>query len=335
MSGIGKTTLAAKLVEQIKDKFDYVIWRSLRSAPPLELLQQNLRKFLLSYPPYSLFGNRHQSRSQPRNHDSISELIELLRKSRCLVILDDVEMLFSSGKLAGSYRSGYEDYGCLFKQVAELSHQSCFLLISSEAPKEISVGTRRAVSVESIQQNIYSYDSPLFKGGGGGSCHSLQLNGLSLAAARELFSQQGLIPDENWDKLIEQYQGNPLWLKIVSTTIADLFGGNVGQLLEYDPLFLPEDVKCRLQQECDRLSDLEKQVISILAAESQPVSLTKLRDILPISPANLPDAIQSLMRRSLIIKQPFQKMTRFKLQAVMRQYLNHSSNQKHKRDRPA
>ena len=252
------------------------------------------------------------TRSQPRNHDSISELIELLRKSRCLVILDDVEMLFCRGKLAGSYRSGYEDYGCLFKQVAELSHQSCFLLISSEAPKEIYFGTRHTVSVESTHQ----------------CCQSLQLNGLSLSAARELLSQQGLIPDENWDKLIEQYQGNPLWLKIVSTTIADLFGGNVGELFEYDPLFLPEDLKCRLQQQCDRLSELEQQVISVLAAESQPLSLAKLRDSLPVAPANLPYAIQSVMGRSLITKQPSQKITRFKLEPVMRQYLNHSSHQR-------
>lgn len=303
ISGIGKTTLAVKLIEQIKDKFDYVIWRSLRSALTLELLQQSIRQFCSNYPTYSLLGNPRISVTESHRKDSISELLEFFRKFRCLVILDDVEMLFDRRKFAGYYRTGYEDYGCLFKQVAELSHSSCLLLISSEPPKEIA-------DVESTNQ----------------SCHSLQLNGLSLASARELLRQQGLIPDRHWDKLIHQYQGNPLWLKIVATMITDLFGGNVEELFDYDPLFLPEDLQFRLQQQCDRLSELEQQVISALAAESESLSLAKLRDILPISPANLPDAMQSLIRRSLITKETAQKITRFTLQPVMRQYFNRKYN---------
>lgn len=303
ISGIGKTTLAVKLIEQIKDKFDYVIWRSLRSAPTLELLQQSIRQFVSNYPTYSLLETPRISVTESHRKDSISALLEFFRKFRCLVILDDVEMLFDRVKLAGYYRTGYEDYGCLFKQVAELYHQSCLLLISSEPPQEIA-------EVESTNQ----------------SCHSLQLNGLSLASARELLRQQGLIPDRHWDKLIHQYQGNPLWLKIVATMINDLFGGNVGELFDYDPLFLPEDLQFRLQQQLNRLSELEQQVISALAAESESLSLAKLRDILPLTPANLPDAMQSLIRRSLITKKTAQKITRFTLQPVMRQYLNRKYN---------
>ncbi len=58
ISGIGKTTLAVKLVERIKDKFHYVIWRSLRSAPTVELLQQSIRQFVSNYPISSLGENR-------------------------------------------------------------------------------------------------------------------------------------------------------------------------------------------------------------------------------------------------------------------------------------
>lgn len=307
INGIGKTTFAIKLVEQIKDKFDYIIWRSLRSLAPLDLLQQNIRQFVSSYPNYSLLENRRRSGIEEHRNDSISELLELFRKFRCLVILDDVEMLFDSGKFAGYYRTGYEDYGWLFKQVSELSHQSCFLLISSETPKEIS-------ELEST--------NPF--------CHSLLLNGLSLAPARELLKMQGLIPDDNWEKLIHQYEGNPLWLKIVSTLITDLFGGNMGELFDYDPLFLPEDLKSRLQQQCERLSELEQQVIFALADESESLSLAKLRDRLPGSPVNLPDAMQSLIRRSLITKESAQPITRFVLHPMIRQYLNRPCSQRRK-----
>lgn len=106
ISGIGKTTLAVKLIEQIKDKFDYVIWRSLRSAPTLELLQQSIRQFVSNYPTYSLLGNPRISVTESHRKDSISELLEFFRKFRCLVIIDDVEMLFDRGKLAGYYRTG-------------------------------------------------------------------------------------------------------------------------------------------------------------------------------------------------------------------------------------
>jgi len=45
MGGIGKTALAAKLVEQ-KNRFEYVIWRSLLRAPPVKELLANLIQFL-------------------------------------------------------------------------------------------------------------------------------------------------------------------------------------------------------------------------------------------------------------------------------------------------
>src|SRR5437763_901178 len=34
LGGMGKTTLALKLTEQIKDSFDYLLWHSLQNAPP-------------------------------------------------------------------------------------------------------------------------------------------------------------------------------------------------------------------------------------------------------------------------------------------------------------
>jgi ATP-dependent Clp protease ATP-binding subunit ClpA len=38
IGGIGKTALATKLGQQLQDGFEYVIWRSLREAPPLNQL---------------------------------------------------------------------------------------------------------------------------------------------------------------------------------------------------------------------------------------------------------------------------------------------------------
>jgi ATP/maltotriose-dependent transcriptional regulator MalT len=45
ISGIGKTTLAVQLVQQIKDEFEYVIWCSLDASPTLAEFQDKLIQF--------------------------------------------------------------------------------------------------------------------------------------------------------------------------------------------------------------------------------------------------------------------------------------------------
>ena len=46
IGGIGKTALAVKLAQQVQGDFEYVIWRSLRNAPPLDTFLAELVFFL-------------------------------------------------------------------------------------------------------------------------------------------------------------------------------------------------------------------------------------------------------------------------------------------------
>jgi hypothetical protein len=48
MSGIGKTTLATELIREIKDEFDYVVWRSLEKCPTFAQLETSLIAFFPS-----------------------------------------------------------------------------------------------------------------------------------------------------------------------------------------------------------------------------------------------------------------------------------------------
>jgi hypothetical protein len=66
-----------------------------------------------------------------------------------------------------------------------------------------------------------------------------------------------------------------LWLKIVAAMIQELFSGRVAEFLKYDMLFLREELKERLQQ-CDRLSELEKQVICCLGNNIEPVAIYQI-----------------------------------------------------------
>jgi hypothetical protein len=283
ISGIGKTTVAAQLVQQIKDEFEYVIWCSLDASPTLTEFQDKLIQF---------FSQSEKLNSTPTNPKPLP-IIKYLQNHRCLIVLDDIHNLFSSGELAGKYKPGYEDYRSFFKQIEKLSHQSCFLLIGWEQPREVT--------------QVKSQNTPI---------RTLQLIGLDTAAGREILRDYGLAEIDNYSELIHRYQGNPLWLKSVAILIQEL-GGGVSELLPDDTLLLPEDLKDILQQQCDRLSEIEKQVLSLLAKESEPLNLAKLIENGIITASDLLNALQSLSRRCLIEQQG----SFYNLPLVVKQYL--------------
>ncbi|MBD1809586.1 AAA family ATPase [Microcoleus sp. FACHB-SPT15] len=283
ISGIGKTTLAVQLVQQIKDEFEYVIWCSLETSPTLAEIQDKLIQFFL----------QSENLDSPATNPKKLPLIKYLQKHRCLVVLDDVHNLFSSGELVGKYKPGYEDYRSFSKQIEKLSHQSCFLLIGWEQPREVT--------------HVKSQNTPI---------RTLQLTGLDIAGGRKILRDNGLEEIDKWDALIQRYQGNPLWLKSVVTLIQEL-GGSVTELLPDDTVLLPEDLKDVLQQQCDRLSEIEKQVISLLAKESEPVNLAKLIEKGTMPASDLLNALQSLSRRCLIE----QKESFYDLPLVLKQYI--------------
>ena len=115
-AGIGKTALARQLLEDIKDEFDEIVWQSLGCQRSLvEFIDRNLIASLnitaLPEPPLDLEAR-------------LSLLLEHFREHRCLVILDDLDRLFSSGELAGNYTEGYREYRELFRRIWETNHQN-------------------------------------------------------------------------------------------------------------------------------------------------------------------------------------------------------------------
>jgi hypothetical protein len=75
------------------------------------------------------------------------------------------------------------------------------------------------------------------------------------------------------------------------------------EVLINNTLLLPEDIKDSLQQQCDRLSEIEKQVLSSLAKENHPVNLVKLLENSKINSSDLINVLQSLLKRCLIEQQ--------------------------------
>lgn len=286
ISGIGKTTLALRLIEQIKTNFDYVIYRSLRFSPTLNTTLTNLLQ---------IFSDKTEI---PHNIETqISQLLDYLRKHRCLIILDDVQMLFSSGQLAGQYKTGYEDYQLFFKLIAEVCHPSCLILISWEKTREIA-------KLERVNNYV----------------QSLVLGSLGIAA-KEILKQQKLSDDNDWETLINTYQGNPLWLELTTTIIHDLFSGSVSDFLQCDGVILSESLQAQLDQQFQRLTQSEMAIMMQLAEENEPVALPQIIKTVQLSTSDLLNAMQSLGMRLFLDAEEQGKTTFFSLNPVMKQYV--------------
>ncbi|GAB1542217.1 NB-ARC domain-containing protein [Scytonema sp. NUACC21] len=274
MGGIGKTSLATKLVQAIQERFEYVIWRSLSNAPPIFGLLANLIQF---------FSDTEVLEADlPDNvHERISLLVSYLQQQRCLIILDNVETILQSGAIAGTYREGYEEYGELIKRVGEVAHISGLLLTSREKPKDVASLEGQVLPVR-----------------------SLQLCGLEAVDGQKIFERKGFSGSESeLKRLVERYTGNALALKIVATTILDVFDGNVTEFLKEDAAVFG-DIRHLLNQQFSRLSDLEKDIMYWLAIEREPVPLSELREdiVSPIPSQKLLEALESLVRRCLVEK---------------------------------
>ncbi|MFB8797870.1 MAG: ATP-binding protein [Microcoleus sp.] len=248
-------------------------------------------------------GEEIQPLSPPLSKGGLGGVINYLRSHRCLIILDDIQTIFSSQQLAGNYQPGYENYGPFFKQLTESSHNSCLILLSWEKPREIAA--------------LEGENRP---------CKSLQLNGLG-PEAQEIFREKGLAEPDKWSELIDLYRGNPLWLNIVATLIQDLFGGSVSEFLSYDTLFLG-DLESLLDQQCDRLTASEQQVIAWLASTPEPADISKIPENLQLSPPELLKVIQSLGRRSLVETVKQNGRSYLTIQPVIRQNIINKTRSK-------
>lgn len=277
IGGIGKSALAVKLARQIQIDFEFVIWRSLTNAPLLEELLESVLQFLLQVrsedpvPPASL-------------SDKLSKLMECLRSSRCLLILDNAETILQSGR-AGQYRVGYEGYGQLLRYFGEASHQSCAIVTSREKPKEVA-----------------------WLEGEWLPTRSLLLGGLAPTQGRELFRQKGEFTgtETEWNRLVTHYGGNPLALKLVAAATQELFDGRITPVLQYVDrgILIFEDIRDLLDRQFQRLSAVEQEVMYWLAIHRESIAIAQLAEAMVTIAykRQLPQAINFLFRRSLIEK---------------------------------
>ncbi|MCJ8279266.1 MAG: NB-ARC domain-containing protein, partial [Rivularia sp. ALOHA_DT_140] len=291
MGGIGKTTLSIKLAQKIQSNFQYVIWRSLQNAPPIEEVLTELIQF---------FDDEEEINLPDTTKGKISRLLHSLRDKRCLLLLDNFESVLQGGTNNGKYSQGYEDYGYLLQQIGQVNHQSCLIITSREKPKEVGLleGPKLAV-------------------------RTLQMSGLTSVEGQEIFNAKGclLASDGIFEEVCSHYAGNPLALKIAASAIQEVCGGDLEQLIPFlrEGKIQFDDINDLLERQFNRLSLIEQQVMYWLAVSREPISLQELEADFKGETVTLKlfNALQSLVRRAFIE----QNNKQFLLQPVVLEYV--------------
>jgi hypothetical protein len=196
LSGIGKTTLVKQFVDLNKQHFDVVIWKTLKLSQSLDNI---IDEILTGVKDDSL-----QTDNKP------TQLFNLLRQQRCLIILDDLQELFIKGELVGQFKTEYKNYQNLFAMMTNIEHQSSLILISQEQCQEMICLDEELYPVKCL--DLQGLDNP------------------------EIIKKWGLKDEDTWAELSDLYGGNPVYLKDIASLIKSIFGGKVADFLKEDSL---------------------------------------------------------------------------------------------------
>ena len=279
MGGMGKTYLSVKLAQQIQNNFEFVIWRSLLPASPVNDLLADL---------ITVLSNGQETDLPEPLHRQISRLVHYLQRHRCLLVLDGADRILQDCAapkmtcrdgicLLHPTKGGYCE---LFRRVGEAIHQSCLILTSRVKSHEL-------IPLEGETRRVRVF----------------RLQGLQVTDIQKLFRTKGTFratPD-NWNQLIESYTGNPLVLNRIATTIQQLFNGNITEFLD-QKVTVFGTVFNGLDQEFEQLSDAAKATIQCIVFNRKPISFSRLRTQIQssVSSPALLETLELLQARSWI-----------------------------------
>src|SRR5260370_4071812 len=172
-----------------------------------------------------------------------------------------------------------EGFGKVLGRVVETTRNGCLLSPSREK-------TASLVALEGMRSPV----------------RALRLTGLERDACEQLPGEKGVLGTrEDWGRLVEAYAGNPLALKVVAETIADLFECSISRFLKQGTASIGSSQDL-LTEQVSRLSAVEQTVLRWLAIGREPLGLEDLLALLvvPLRKGQVWAGVDSRRRRSLI-----------------------------------
>ena len=224
-----------------------------------------------------------------RYEDKLEQLLAIMKEKRCLIAIDKANLLTLSSSVNINERE-------LWQKIALEPHQSCLLLNSSSNVSGISL-------LEGEKSQV----------------RSLLLTGFSLKDARLFLAKDN---KQDWNKLIEIYQGHPLALKIASKTIEDIFNGNVAEFVA-QKTFIFGEIEEIFDRLFENLSKRETEIVYWLTVESEPVSLARIqKNISSFTSAELIEGLISLEKRGLLETSQSQTQSLFSIGSIIKAYVS-------------
>lgn len=261
LSGIGKTTLVKRFIDLNQQKFDAIIWKSIKITPDFNTLLRDVAGAYIDI-------------DEITEKSIFCELLNLFKKQKILLVLDDIQNLFTSRYFAGQYQECFTEYQDFFQRMAEIEHQSNLILISQEQCQEMQGNPEKSDPVK-----------------------LLQLQGLTTT---NILSHTQLKDKPSWPQLIDLYEGHPANLQNIASLIESLFSGKVSYFLTEAGRILTVDIKFKIGETFKRLSPIETEIMIQISQAQQPLSRGDLIQKLDISFVDVINGLNSLIRRSLI-----------------------------------
>lgn len=269
LGGIGKTSFVIKLAHKLESQFDYIVWRSLKSAPVPEVLFTDI-----------LIVLKDDNQSVDRSSSLVS-LIQQFQEKRCLLILDSLDSIFQAGDRTGQCLPGYEAYHQLLEKMATINHQSCLLITSREQPQGLEHWGGENLPVRSIT-----------------------LKGLTSAAGQQILADKGWNASNlDKDALIQHFDGNPQLLKVAVAKVQNLFGGDLTQFLAHGHTIFG-DLWHLFDQQFHRLSPLQRSLMYWLAINHSGCHVRILQSETQKPMREIFEALEALHQRSWITSNP-------------------------------
>lgn len=287
LAGVGKSRLAALLVDRCVSHFHAIAWANLTENTQPEQLEAAIAASLTPI----------NSPDSDGDFPCPLNLFEHLRHQRCLIILDGLETGFVKKTEAGTWQPTWEVVAGLLDQAARTRHSSCFLILSREAPATWSA----------LEDKLRR-------------TRSLTLGGLDPEVLAQYFSEDVADPEYLAD-LITAYRGHPGWVAAGIKTAQTWFGSRLEAFLDFGSL-LPTEIATSLGLLAQRLSDPEWRALELLARASDPVALPMLRDHLGLSPIESLKLIESLQRRCLLERSMGKSSATVQLSPVLRAWVS-------------
>jgi NB-ARC domain len=266
LDGIGKSSLVAQLIKQVKTSFGRIEWKTFSYGDSVDSTLVDLLQQLDSLNHFS--GLSFQQ---------LTEKLWWQLQQRCLIVLEQEQ---------DGNTQKFDDYKQLFRKLLQMhgkSHHSCILLITSyEKPDDVTAVADRDDAAK-----------------------SLHLSGVDVATGLEILKNKELKFGENPEiaaELVRQFGGYPLALKLVSSHIRDRYNGDIQQFL--NNLYVPRSIEDIINQLINDL-DLPARTILDILKDVEPMSQAQLHEACRNQiPADL-DFIRAkdvLERRSLITR---------------------------------